>query len=199
MKSARKKPMSKKTVIIRNKKRALQKIIGKDERWAPEYARLNMWPIMANDVSEDFMNEKRRRGPIGSRKPPASIIGSGRTRAVASTDQDQAWLPKPHQAPERNYAHGNVDYDAVPSPPQNQFEPPPAPLEPQPSVPPGIDLSSVQPGQYCLVYDNEVWPSNSIDEIEEAVEQMMRSDPNIQDNELIVMKRLNIKVGVSIE
>jgi len=195
--------MSKREAIfVRNRRRAIRDALGRDVQFVPEHERLNMTPIMADNVSEDFMNEKRRRGPLGSRKPPAApVVGSGRSRAVAPNQEEQAWLPRqdarlpggdsrPYQIPEKDYSHGNVPYDDVPSPPQNKFEHQHRAL--------GVDLSTVLPGQYCLVYENEVWASDSADEIEAAVEQIMRNDPNVQDDDLIVLHRLHIKVGVSI-
>lgn len=208
------------TIFIRNKRRALRDALGRTERWVPEHERLNMSPIMSIDASEDFMNEKRRNAPIGSRKPPATpaqrhgnapVIGS-RTRAVGPAQQEQAWLPqeqldpvgaaqglpmqrhgnpgRPPQVPERDYSHGDMGYDDVPSPPQNEFEHTYRAL--------GVDLSGVLPGQYCLIYENQAWPSNSLAEIEEAVEKIMRNDPNVQDDDVVIIKRLGIKVGVSI-
>lgn len=184
--------MSKKAIYVRNKKRALRVALGRNERWVPEHERLNMTPIEAEDATEDFMNEKRRRAPIGSRKPPAApVVGSGRTRAVHPNQEEQAWLPqgRPHQAPEKNYAQGEVPYDDVPSPPP-RFEHPHRAL--------GADLSGVLPGQYCLVYENEVWASSDPEEIETAVENIMRADPNVDERELMVFYRHNIKVGVTL-
>ncbi len=202
--------MSKKAIFIKNKTRDLRNVFGKDERWAPEHERLNMSPISAIDATEDFMNEKLRNRPIGSRKPPASVIKSNQhitPRSAPPAQQDQTWRQeigpvaargfpmqsqgRPHQEPERDYSQRDVAYEDVPEPPQEQFEHPHRAL--------GVDISGVLPGQYCLVYANEVWPSDSIREIEDAIERIMRSDPSVQDEELIVIKRLNIKVGVSID
>lgn len=199
-----------KYIFIRNKRRALRDALGQTERWVPEHERLNMTPIMSTDVSEDFMNEKRRNAPIGSRKPPAVPRENPpqRTRAVAPAQHDQTWrervdpvgaardLPlqrhgnRPQQVPERDYSHGDVGYDDVPGPPQNEFEHPYRAL--------GVDLSVVAPGQYCLIYENEAWPSDSLEEIEAAVEQIMRTDTTVQEEDVIIIKRLGIKVGVTV-
>jgi hypothetical protein len=192
-----------KSIFIRNKRRALRDALGQTEKWMPEHERLNMTPITSIDASEDFMNEKRRKAPIGSRKPPAAVhqppppgppvVGSTpqRTRAVGPAQQEQAWMPqRPQQVPEKDYSHGDVGYDDVPGPPQNEFEHPYRAL--------GVDLSGVAPGQYCLIYENEAWPSDSLEEIEAAVEQIMRSDPGVQDDDVIIIKRLGIKVGVAV-
>jgi hypothetical protein len=178
-----------KDVFIRNKRRVLQEALGSAEKWIPEHERFNKTPIKAIDVSKDFMNEKRRNvSPLGSRKPPAAF----RTKAVAPAQHDQTWLPpqKSRQMPEKDYSHGDVKYDDVPSPPSNPY---------QQNQLLGIDLSGVGPGQYCLIYDNTIWPSDSIEAIEEAVENIMRASPDIQEDELIVIKRLNIRVGVFVD
>lgn len=174
----------------RERKRA-RNVLG-EVGWAPEHERLNMTPIMARDVTEDFMNERRRKPPLGSRKPPAApVVGSGRSRAVAPNHEERAWLPgesRPYQVPEKDYSTGKVAYDDVSDPPSNKFEHQHKAL--------GVDLSAVHPGQYCLIYENEVWPADNVEDIESAVEQVMRADPNVQDEELIVLHRLSIRVGV---
>ena len=187
--------MSNKSIFIKNKKRALLDALGRTKVWVPEHERLNVSPVMPVDVSEDFMNEKRRR-PLGSRKPPVSAVEpttyvtetNNKTRAVNLSHHDQAWLPQ--QKPAKDYSHGDINYDDVPEQPQSPFEHTHKAL--------GVDLSKVLPDQYCLIYANEVWPADSVDVIEEAIEQIMRSDPNVQDEDIIVIKRLSIKVGVSI-
>jgi len=187
--------MSKDGIFIKNRNRALRDSLGRGVTWTPEHERLNMTPAIRNDFTEDFMNEKRRKGPIGSRKPP--VVGSGRSRAVTQNQNEQSWLPRqdaragarPPQEPSKDYSRGQIPYDDVPDFPPNRFE--------QPKVL-GVDMSKVLPGQYCLVYENEVWASDSADEIEAAVEQIMRNDPNVQDDDLIVLHRLFIKVGVTI-
>lgn len=196
--------MSKKPIFIRNKRRALFDKIGRSELYVPQYEQLNMSPIQPVDVSEDFMNEKRRRPPIGSRKPPVLGSGSGprapegplppqRFRGVVQ-HQDQSWLPpnqeRPAQMVERDFSHGNVGYDDVPDPPP-KFEHTHPPL--------GVDLSNLHEGQYCLIYEGQVWPSDQLEPIEAAIEEMMRADPNLQESDLIVIQRMSLKVGVHVD
>ena len=77
----------KEAIFIKNKRRALQEIVGRGERQMPEYERLNMEPLMTKDVSKDFMNQKRIGHLAGPKQAQIS-----KTCAVAPADHDQAWL-----------------------------------------------------------------------------------------------------------
>jgi len=193
----------KKPIFIRSKRRAnrrhLSRMVGK-ESWQSEYERLNKEPIV-NDISGDFMYSKRR--PIvasGAKRParqPQPEPPVKKSRAVVTgRNEEQAWLQgqKRLRQQEEEHSFDELPYDDVPDVPHERF----SRLEELVDTNPGVDLTVVHEGQYCLIFDGELYVSDHLEDIEAAVEKIMVSDQSVNPDSLVVVKRLSMKVGVSI-
>jgi hypothetical protein len=107
---------------------------------------------------------------------------------VVSNDPRMAPVPRERVAPE--------PLPLTEGPP---YEPPyEEPYQAQPQEPPP-PLNKVLEGEYCVfVSGNLLFSTPSLDEAEDALNRLIFSDTPVPVDEVVVMRRLSLKIGASI-
>lgn len=189
------------------------------QSWQPEYERLNVEPHYAQDFSEDL----RFRRP--NYEKPVSGGHSAASRHISGTPMRQMRLPQqPVNITGMNHENAWMEgqtpaeysYDAVPDPPPTPFTHAAAadprmnasqegpmsespPFQKRHSEETRQPLSKVLDGEYCVfVSGNLLFSTPSLEEAEDALNRLIFSDNPVPVEEVIVMKRLGLKIGASI-
>jgi len=192
--------------------------------WQPEHERLNVDPHPVQDFSQEFRFAKRPSthpaGPVAGGHSAASRHTNGAPARqvrmprqpvnVTGMSHENAWMD--------GSAPYEYDYDAVPDPPPTPFthvavsndprisrekvdEAPLPPARLQPEHPPKEDpsLRQVLEGEYCVFVAGQLlFSTPSLDEAEDALNRLIFSDNPVPIEDVVVMRRLNLKIGASI-
>jgi len=214
--------MANKEKIIRNKARAFQQKLGNVEPYQPEHVRMSREAIPWNPGQQEVDEQIAAPSRVAT-KPIA--LGGGSSRGVApgmrgrapgqvrvvSGNPEQAWLQPEAVAQqnlqaladeEQNINSAQYRYDDVPSPPSARF------VERNPqnyvvsdeSGEQEFSFSDLMNNEYCIVVRGDIlYISTSRQEIEDVIETMLFEHQTVTHEEVIVLQRLKLKVGVSVD
>lgn len=202
--------------VIRNKNRNY-----KAEKYQPEHVRLAAEPIMCNPKSEVINMTKSNRG----RRGVASFITSPPPRGKVTVREPMMQPVFPEQIDENQYVKiptgppmpgaptwfsgtGNPagqEYDANEEVfsanyvSEKEYRQPVALPEQQPQL--GMAMpEDVSPNEYCIVlHGNIICKCDTAEQIEDIIENLLYgSEQTVNTDDLIVFKRMDIRIGVSV-
>lgn len=195
---------------------------ARHKAWQPEHERLNMDPTPVHEVSEDF--RFRRPGappavPVTGGHSSASRYTSGAPMRqirlprqpvnVTGMNHENAWMEgqsphefEPHMVPDPPPTPFTHEAGGRVAPPVHLSERHAARRQPEPQAqpePPTQPIDQVLEGEYCVfVSGNLLFSTPSLDEAEDALNRLIFSDNPVPVEEVIVMRRLNLKIGASV-
>ncbi len=190
------------------------------ESYTPEYIRLNKEPVIANSSREEFRKPKPNLNI-----PPQVKVNSGQNTELqwmhpsagpsnVSPIQGRRNLVLPNIQPEikehkyevvssfydepaSNQAVRDFSGSQVESIEDDEVELPPNHYKDE--LASEGDFTSIQVGEYILMYDNDIIASGDIDEITDIVENILTSDKyNVSIEKITVLKKMNLRTGVLI-
>lgn len=216
--------MSKKTVIVKNKFRSIKSKMDTETR-VPEHVRLDVKPQDWSSFNDDFASaaalrkSKAKKGVPVITEPTAymdniptvvpPIVGHGeQVITEEQTKFDEEILPDEIPSPPIRHRRFVVVEDesgavedtkaADESPPFSEMEEEPYMVPRKDSEEPGIAdaFQAIGDSGYVIFMGNNfICALSSKDETEEAIELILSTNP---PEELIVLKRVGVKIGISI-
>lgn len=183
--------------------------------WQPEHERLNIEPVAYTNFSSDFLNKKKKRRvemPAMKAEAP-SLRAPQAPQAPQAPPVPQGFQPYqesymiPYQIPGQafNPLHKvpkDIEYEEIPDPPANQFSNQYFEDVDQTN---NVDLDQmslldVEDNEYCVFISGALFCSSpSKDDIEDVLDKLVFSDKNIPVDEIVVMKRIKIKIGANLD
>jgi hypothetical protein len=191
--------------------------------WQPEHERLNVDPHPVQDFSDDFRFAKR---PNPARPVPGGHSAASRHTSGSPMRQMRQMRLSPQPVNVTGMNHENAwmegqvpdefEFDMVPDPPPSPFThvmsgprapnvrnnavpEPPLHLREEHSEEVIQPLHKVHDGEYCVfVSGNLLFSTPSLEEAEDALNRLIFSDNPVPVEDVVVMRRLNLKIGASI-
>jgi len=169
-----------KSIFIKNKYRDL---FTKTNDYQTEHERLNREPEYY-DVAKDF--EYAKRHPIARPKQPPTV--------VSGNDSELSWLPKEELSNiprpiETHTSDPNLDEfecNSIPSPNHKEDTK-------------SISIDNISDGNYFIVISDEIIAEAfDLSSIEDLVEKIIFNNNNLSLDDIIVLRKMKIKVGVSV-
>lgn len=187
------------------------------DKWQPEHERLNVMPVTKNNAMNDFMyrrnvpnikNISKNVGPVSPNLGHQQAQQQQAQQQQVQHQQQQARLKQnPGTLTGMNYEHvwtdapqAEFEYSNVPDPPATPFANEQSKAEPQSQQYAQTPVEQVSEGEYCVFISGALMFSTpSLEDVEDALNRLIFSDKPVSSENVVVMKRLKLKIGASVE
>lgn len=189
-----------KSIFIRNKYRERSNQLNNNIDFQTEHERLNREPEH-HDVVKDF--EYAKRNPLSvPRKPkikrPTTVVSGSNNELSWVPPEEISNVPRPIETYDGDPNVESFDYDSVPKPEVRSRSQPRPEHKPQPQQT-SLSIDDISDGNYFIVIlDEIIVESKDLSVIEEFVERTIFNENNISLDDIVVLRKMKIKLGVNI-